>query len=148
MIVSLSLTACWTKKDNTFTDKPIQKDSDTISILTICYKTVNIDNSDSIHNEKVNLNKSKSNYIDKNVKIKTDSTRFDTTFETSCYITVPQSNYIKPDEDTIYDVVDKMPEFPGGHEEMLIYFNNKMSDQQIGLCYVAITGRVICRFVI
>lgn len=51
-------------------------------------------------------------------------------------------------EGDVYDVVDTMPEFPGGFNALFAYINDKITHEEAGMCYVQITGRVICQFVV
>jgi TonB family protein len=52
------------------------------------------------------------------------------------------------DEDPIYEVVDQMPEFPGGDGALMTFITRNITPQPIGECYTAVDGKVICGFVI
>jgi len=49
----------------------------------------------------------------------------------------------------IYDVVDQMPQFPGGDMQLFKFIaENLKDDSPVAQCYNPIVGRVICRFVV
>jgi TonB family protein len=70
---------------------------------------------------------------------------------TSVWFTLPIQFKLNTNQKTtnIYDVVDQMPQFPGGDNELFKFIaENLKGETPFGLCYVEIQGRVICRFVV
>jgi TonB family protein len=53
------------------------------------------------------------------------------------------------DEDPIYEVVDQMPQFPGGDGALMAFIEkNKTSYPLVAQCYNGIEGKAICRFIV
>ena len=52
-------------------------------------------------------------------------------------------------EEPIYEVVDQMPQFPGGDGALMAFVEkNKTSYPLIAQCYNGIEGKAICRFIV
>mgnify|MGYP001199901704 FL=1 len=141
LILGLGITACNNRGANSSTqnNSSVNK-NDSIESLTKCYEAVSDFRTDTI--SQLNNNK-KSNYNHKN------KTLSDTIVITeSCYIIVQDTN--ENDSNSIYEVVEQMPQFHGGDKELFKYLNNSINyvNQGGGMCYNQITGRVICRFVV
>jgi TonB family protein len=53
------------------------------------------------------------------------------------------------DKDPIYEVVDQMPQFPGGDGALMAFIEkNKTSYPLVAQCYNGIEGKAICRFIV
>lgn len=60
---------------------------------------------------------------------------------------LPQSQVITNADETIYDFVDKMPEFPGGKSEMSVYLSKNVK-YPLEAKEIGAQGRVICEFIV
>ncbi len=61
--------------------------------------------------------------------------------------TFPKSQVIANTDETIYDFVDKMPEFPGGKSEMSVYLSKNVK-YPLEAKEIGAQGRVICEFIV
>ncbi|MBV5281040.1 MAG: energy transducer TonB [Paludibacter sp.] len=48
----------------------------------------------------------------------------------------------------IFDVVEQMPQYPGGDSAMIAFIHKNITPQPIVQCYNGIGGKVICRFIV
>jgi len=48
----------------------------------------------------------------------------------------------------IFDVVEQMPQYPGGDSAMIAFIHKNITPQPIAQCYNGIGGKVICRFIV
>lgn len=48
----------------------------------------------------------------------------------------------------IFDVVEQMPEFPGGDSAMVAFIHKNITPQPMAQCYSGIGGKVFCKFIV
>ncbi len=139
LILGLGITACNNRGTNSNTqNNRSTKNSDSIKSIAEYYKATIESRSDTKFQSKKNK-KSNNNHKNKTLS--------DTIVITeSCYIIVQDTN--ENDSNSISEVVEQLPEFPGGDIKMFMFIQENMKTGPIEMCYVAITGRVICRFVV
>jgi len=161
LILGLGITACGTKTSNT-NDNASTNNVDSIQSLTKSYESVSEKISDSVikpsRNKKIKLSEPRTTSYDthpienENQSAKPDTFSKKKSKQTNdvfiqddgivtCYavVEIPQ----KPN--TIYEVVEQMPEFPGGKEALFKYISSELKYPNNEF---NIQGRVICRFVV
>lgn len=156
LILSLGFTACNTKSNNSTTSNSTSaKDSNNIESLTECYAPIAENNLDTIEKNistkktrdiKNNNIDSKADSIDSFIlSLKPDKiiVEIDTAEQyeiiSTCY------KVIENDSNSIYEVVEQMPEFQGGEREMFKFIGSNIKyPSNIG----EVQGRVICRFIV
>jgi protein TonB len=158
----LGFTACNTKSNNSNTSNSISaKDSNNIESLTECYSPVQDKFSDTIINNSSNKKNKLSNSLTpsydneakarkkdslkkiSSTKAKNELNETIVSFVT-CYEVVDVPN-ITTDSNSIYDIVEQMPEFQGGESEMFKFIGSNIKyPSNIG----EVQGRVICRFIV
>jgi len=63
----------------------------------------------------------------------------------TCYDTVTEPI---DTANVIFDVVEQMPQYPGGDSAMIAFIHKNITPQPMAQCYSGIGGKVICRFIV